>query len=86
MDEATSVLDIPVVMQLLFQQFYQFEFLKVPQIRFRDRVLDIPVLPQRQVCTVPAAQKTGDSTAQFLEEVCRARCCATPGAWCARQC
>ena len=40
-----------------------------------DRLLLLPVVPQRQVRTVQAVQKTGDSTAQFLGEVGRARCC-----------
>ena len=45
--EVTPVADIPVIMQLMFQQFYQFEFLKVPRIQFIDRVLDNPVATQR---------------------------------------
>ena len=47
-EEATPVADVLVIMQLVFQQFYQFEFLKVPQIQFIDRVLDIPVATQRR--------------------------------------
>ena len=39
---------VPVIMQLLFQQFHQIEFLKVPQVQFIDRVLDIPVETQRK--------------------------------------
>ena len=39
---------VPVIMQLLFQHFHHFEFLKVPQVQFIDRVLDIPVETQRK--------------------------------------
>ena len=44
MDVETLVADVPVIMQLEFQQFYQFVLLKVPQIQFLDRVSDMRVL------------------------------------------
>ena len=43
MDMVTPLADVPVIIQLEFQQFYL-----VPQFQFIDRVLDIPVVPQRQ--------------------------------------
>ena len=47
-----NAVDVPVIMQLRFQQFCEFNIL-VPGIQFIVRVLDISVLPQRQVRTVP---------------------------------
>ena len=44
----TPVVDVPVNMQLKFQQFCEFD-IPVPQIQFIVRVLDISVVPQRQV-------------------------------------
>ena len=38
----------------------------VPPFQFIDRVLDIPVLPQRQIRTVQTVQQASDSTVQFL--------------------
>ena len=49
--------------------------MEVPQIPFVDRVLDIPVMPQRRARTVQTVQMLGDSTAQFLDKVDDARCC-----------
>ena len=52
MDEEAPVADVPALMQLVFQQSYEFDILKVPQIQFIDRVLDTPVVTQRWVLTV----------------------------------
>ena len=38
----------------------------LPHLQFIDRVLDIPVLPQRQIPTVQTVQQPSDSTVQFL--------------------
>ena len=53
----------------------------VPHVQFIDRVLDNPVMPQRQVRTVPnCAEERRDSSAQFLGMVltrpllCNDRC------------
>ena len=46
--EAAAPLDVPVTMQLKFQQSF-VEFFKVPQLQFIDRVVVISVAPQRQV-------------------------------------
>ena len=59
------MVDAPVIMQLEFQQS-KFEKVKLPQVQFLDRALDIPVFPQRGVQLV---QKTGDSPDAVLEEV-----------------
>ena len=45
-DVEAPVADVPAIMQLLFQQFCKFDILKVPQIQFVDRVLDISVATQ----------------------------------------
>ena len=45
-----AVVDAPVIMQLKFQQSFVVS-VDVPQIPFIDRVVDIPVASQRQVCT-----------------------------------
>ena len=42
----------PVIMQLEFQQCFQFVILKVPQTQFIGGPLVIPVVPQRQVPTM----------------------------------
>ena len=58
MHRRTTVMDVPVIMQLEFQQSF-FETVEVPQTRFLDRLPDIPVAAtQRQVLTVQAVQKT----------------------------
>ena len=49
-------IDVPVIMQLEFQQFFQFEFLEVPQIRFIDRGLDIPVVTVQKTGKIPQMQ------------------------------
>ena len=73
-------MDVPVNMQLKFQQFYEFDIL-VPQFQFIVRVLDISAVPQRQVRTVPnCAGTVKTSQVQFLGDVGRARRCATKGA------
>ena len=52
------VADVPVLMQLLFQQSMQYVIVKVPQIQFTDRLLcEHSVVPQRRVLTVQAVQK-----------------------------
>ena len=48
---AVVVVGVSGIMQFKFQQ--SFEFTIVPQIQFIVRVLDIAVMPQRQVRTVP---------------------------------
>ena len=56
--------DVAVITQHKFQQF--FETVEVPQLQFLDRLLDIPVVLQRQVLTVQTVQKTRTSTGAFL--------------------
>ena len=56
-------------MQAKLQQSLPIEQWFVPQIQFIDGVLDIPVMPQRQVRTVQAVHLTGDSIVQFLERL-----------------
>ena len=58
----TTVVDVPVIMQLEFQQ--SFETVEVSQIQFLHRLPDIPVATQRQVLIVQTVQETGDSSAQ----------------------
>ena len=53
----TSVVDVAVIIQLKFQQFWPIANVEAPQSQFTDRVLDI------QDGTV---QKTGDSTGAVL--------------------
>ena len=66
-------------MQLKFWQF--FEFTIVHLIQFIVRMLDIAVVPQRQVRTVPTAQKNGATPPRSSRVWCsRARCHATTGA------
>ena len=50
-DVEAPVVDVPVTVLHMFQQFYEFDIL-VPQIQFIDGVLDTAVVPQRQVRTV----------------------------------
>ena len=50
-----QVVDVPAIKQLKYQQSF-FEFLDVAQIQIIDRLLLLPVPPQRQVRTV---QETG---------------------------
>ena len=61
------VVDVPVIMQLKFQQSFVVS-VEVPQIPFIDRVVDF-VASQRQGHTVQIVQKTGDSpgAVQFLD-------------------
>ena len=47
-----KAVDVPVTMLHMFQQ-------SVPLIQFIDRVLDIPVVPQRQVRMVPNCAENG---------------------------
>ena len=49
---ADKAVDVPVIMLHKFLQ-------SVPQIQFIDRVLDIPVMPLRQVRTVPNCAEVG---------------------------
>ena len=56
-----SVGDVPVIMQLEFQQSASYESLEVPQFQLIVRVLDIPVVSQRQVQSF--------TLVQFLEVV-----------------
>ena len=75
-----KAVDVPVNMQLKFQQFCEFDIL-VPQIQFIVRVPDISVCHRdryAQCQTVQGTVKT--SQVQFLGEVGRARCCARGGA------
>ena len=65
-DEATPVADVRVIVQLMFQQFFQSEFLQVPQIHFFDRVLDIPVATQRMW---PTVQQNVEISQVFLDKV-----------------
>ena len=51
-------LEVLVIMQRQFQQSKLFDFLEEPQIQFIDRVLDLPVVPQRSVSTVRTVLKT----------------------------
>ena len=44
-----QAVDVPVTMLDKFQQFYEFDIL-VPHLQFIDRVLDIAVMLQRQLC------------------------------------
>ena len=61
----TSVVDVPVIKQLKFQQSLPIDNEMVPQIPFIDR-LEHPVMPQRRVYIVHTVQKTRDPTVQFL--------------------
>ena len=45
--------NVPVIMQLQFQQFKVHVSMKIPRVQFIDRVLDIPGMPQRQVLAAP---------------------------------
>ena len=56
-----SVVDVPVIMQLGFQQSASYENLDLPQFQLIVRVLDIPVVSQRQVQSF--------TLVQFLEVV-----------------
>ena len=73
--------DVLAIMQLEFQQFCQFELLKVPQIQILDRVLDIPVARSVGAHSANCAAKRPDSTGAVLGSGCwRAHCGATTGA------
>ena len=52
--EAACGGDVPVITQLDFQQFKSYDNLEVPQIQLIVEVVDMPVVSQRQVPTVPA--------------------------------
>ena len=68
--DKVDVVYVPVTMLHNFQQFFEFVFLKVPQVQFIVRVLDTVVIPQRQVCTVSnCAQDREDSTGAVLRLV-----------------
>ena len=56
-----SVVDVPVIMQLEFQQSASYENLEVPQFQLIVRVLDVPVVSQGQVQSF--------TLVQFLEVV-----------------
>ena len=56
-----AVVDVPVIMQLVFQQSKSYVFCAA--IQFIDRVPDLPVVPQKR-----------DSTVQFLNKVVDAGC------------
>ena len=49
-------MDVPAIMQLELQSF--FETVEMPQIQFLDRLPDIPVVTQTQVVMVQTVQKT----------------------------
>ena len=71
--------DVSVNVQLKFQQ--SFEFIIVPLIQFIVRVLDITVSPQRQVRTMPTAQKNVATPPRSSWVWCSRACCyATTGA------
>jgi len=47
----------------------------VPQVQYSDRVVDVPVVQQRQVPSVQKAQKTGEvPQVQHTDRVVRAEC------------
>ena len=78
--------DVPVLVQYKFQQSVPIDS-GYPPLQFIDRVLDTPVLPQRQLRTVQTVQQPRDSTVQFLVWFLTP-CCATSGAMvcgCARR-
>ena len=60
---------VPVNMQPKFQQSLPIDRQWMVPFPFIDRVLDIAGMLQRQLRTVCFVQKTGESTAQFLDEV-----------------
>ena len=62
--------DVPVLLQYQFQQSKVYVNMKVSQIQFVDRVLDIPVMQQRQVRTVPTSAETRHSTDAVLGQGC----------------
>ena len=73
--------DVHVLVQFQFQQFKVYVNMMVLQIQFIDIVLDIPVMPQRQVRTVPnCAEVRVDSTRAVLgwlwsrPSLCNDRC------------
>ena len=53
-------LEVPVITQRQFQQSKLFDFLQEPQSQSIDRVLDLPVVPQRSVPTVRTVLKTDE--------------------------
>ena len=64
------VADVPVLMQLLFQQSLQYVFVKVPRIQFIVRLCEHAVVPHRRVPTVKAVQKIVEiPQVQFLERL-----------------
>ena len=62
-----KAVDVLVTMLHKFQQ-------SVPQIQSIDRVLDIPVMPQRQYAQCQTVQKTGESTGAVRPSLCNDRC------------
>ena len=64
------LVDAPVIMQLEFKQSKN-EKVKVPQIQFSVRVLDIPVVPVMGTHSAKLCRRPGDST----EAVCGRRPC-----------
>ena len=69
--QAGMIVDVPLTMQLVFQQSKSYVFCAV--LQFLDRVPDIPVVPQK-----------GDSTVRSLYKVVDAGC-VRQGPW-SRQC
>ena len=63
-----ATVDVPVNMHDKFQQSLPVDS-EVPQFHFSRRVVDSPVMPQRQVRPVLTVQKTGDSTGAVLLEL-----------------
>ena len=57
--KAVMVASPPVIMQLKFQEFFEFDFL-VTLIQFMVRVLGISVMPQRHSRTVPNSAGGGE--------------------------
>ena len=76
--EVVAVVDVPVVMQLKFQQSFVVFFM-VPQLQFIDRVVVTSVASQRQGSQCKLCRKP-ESTDAVLGYGCCARRCATTGA------
>ena len=60
-----AVVDVPVSMQLTFQQS-MFMNREVPQTQFFDRLVDVSVAPQRQYAVLNCAKDGRDPTGAFL--------------------
>ena len=68
------VVDVPEFVQDKFQQSVP-RTVEGASLQFIDRVLDISVMPQGQVCTVPnCAEDRDDSTGAVLGQVVVDRC------------